>query len=161
MDKYKQYVDLQWWNGIEKRDIENWIRNFETDKDIAELILDNVIFYNRKQMKAYTRFLVNELKESVYMNMMKENNYKFVRDSILDEKWEEYIRKSRFMPAVLPNDPSSSAHNIIGYWRSALEYGSEPISSISSIEECYKKGARRFVLVDDFSGSGEQMVKVL
>lgn len=161
MDKYKQYVDLQWWNGIEKRDIENWIRNFESNKDIAELILDNVIFYNRKQMKAYTRFLVNELKECVYMHVMKENHYKYVEDSFLDERWEEYLRETRFMPAVLPDDPSSSAHNIIGYWRSTLEHGSDPISSISSIEECYKKGVRRFVLVDDFSGSGEQMIGVL
>lgn len=161
MDKYKQYVDVQWWNGVKKRDIENWIRNFGASEEIAELILDNVIFYTAKQMKSYTLFLVNLLKEQVYLEAMKENGYDFLTDEQLEKKWETYLEQTRFIPAALSNDPTSSAHKILGHWRSSLERGDEFFSVINAIGEDYGKGVHRFVLVDDFSGSGEQMLEVL
>lgn len=161
MDKYKQYIDVHWWNGIEKRDVENWIRNFGNSKELAQLILDNVIFYNGSQLKEYTRFLVNKLKEQVYMKTMEENHYSFVEDEVLIRKWDDYLKQTKFVPAALQSDPTSSAHKIIGYWRSALRKGENLFSVIADIDKNYKMGTRRFVLVDDFSGSGEQMQKVL
>ena len=161
MEKYKQYIDVQWWNGIEKRDIENWIRNFGASKKIAELILDNVIFYNISQLKSYTRFLISKLQEKVYVEVMKENRFSYVDDSLLFERWNEYLKKTNFLPAAKKNDPASSAHKIIGHWRSALGRGDRVFSTINDIENKYNEGIRRFVLVDDFSGSGMQMQEVL
>lgn len=161
MDKYKQYVDVQWWNGVAKRDIENWIKNFGTSRKLAELILDNVIFYNAQQMKAYTLFLINNLKEQVYSQSMRENGYVFLDDVTLELKWEEYLKDTQFVPAALPSDPTSSAHKILSHWRSVLGCGSEIFSSVNNIEDGYQKGIHRFVFVDDFSGSGEQMLNVL
>ena len=161
MDKFKQYIDVQWWKGIEKRDLENWIRNFGASKKIAELILNNVIFYNASQLKAYTRFLINKLQEQVYMETMKESCFSYVEDSILFEKWNEYLNKTNFLPAAKQTDPASSAHKIIDHWRSALGRGDSVFSTISDIENKYNEGVRRFILVDDFSGSGEQMQSVL
>lgn len=161
MDKYKQYVDLQWWHNIGKRDIENWIRNFGIDRNLAEIILDSVIFYNEAQLKAYTRFLVNKLKEQVYMSVMKENKDLKIDDVFLAEKWENYINETNFLPAALQNDSASSAYKIIGNWRSTLEHGDDLVSDIASIEKNYSEGIRRFILVDDFAGSGNQMLKVL
>lgn len=161
MDKYKQYVELQWWNGIEKRDIENWIRNFGSSKNLAQLILDNVIFYSSTQIKAYTRFLVNELKKQVYVEVMKDANYYFVEDEKFIHKWNEYINETKFIPAALINDPTASAHRILCHWRVTLEKGDEPFSILTDIDNNYYKGIKRFVLVDDFSGSGAQMIEVL
>lgn len=161
MDKYKQYIDVQWWNGIEKRDIENWIKNFGTKKKLAELILDNVIFYNASQMKAYTRFLLNDLKACVYMQAMRENEFSHIDDNVLREKWEKYMEETRFIPAALVDDPTASAYKIIGHWRGVIGRGEHPISTINDIGKRYNEGVRRFILVDDFSGSGEQMQKVL
>lgn len=161
MDKFKQYIDVQWWNGVEKRDLENWIRNFGASKKIAELILDNVIFYNVSQLKAYTRFLISKLQEQVYMEIMRENSFLYVDDALLFEKWKEYLDKTNFLPAAKKTDPASSAHKIIGHWRSVLGREDYAFSTISDIENKYNEGIRRFVLVDDFSGSGEQMQKVL
>ncbi len=161
MDKYKQYIDVQWWSGIEKRDLENWIRNFGTSEKLAELILDSVIFYNAAQLKAYTRFLINNLKGQVYAETVKENGYSYIEDAVLDNKWNKYLNVTNFIPAALQSDPTSSAHKILGYWRSILGRGNHLFSSIGDIEKNYKNGIRRFVLVDDFSGSGKQMLEVL
>ena len=161
MDKYKQYIDVQWWNGIEKRDVENWIKNFGTKKKLAELILDNVIFYNASQMKAYTRFLLNDLKARVYMQVMRENEFSHIDDNVLRTKWKDYMDETRFIPAALLDDPTASAYKIIGHWRGVIGRGEHPISTINDIGKRYNEGVRRFILVDDFSGSGEQMQKVL
>ncbi len=161
MDKFKQYIDVQWWNGVEKRNLENWIWNFGTSKKIAELILDNVIFYNASQLKAYTRFLISELQGQIYMEEMKGNDFLYVNDSMLFNKWNEYLNKTNFLPAAKRTDPTSSAHKIIGHWRSELGKGDSVFSTISDIENKYNEGVRRFVLVDDFSGSGKQMQEVL
>ena len=59
MEKYKQYIETQWWNGIKKRDIDTWIQNFKANDELARIILDHVIFYNNMQLKEYTRCLIN------------------------------------------------------------------------------------------------------
>lgn len=161
MDKYKQYIDMQWWNNITKRNLENWLKNFEDHIEVAQLILDNVIFYNKLQLKAYTRFIVNHLKEQVYMQTISNKQFSYVTDEILQNQWNKYLAVTNIVPAALKSDPASSAHTIIGYWRSILEKNSDILSVISDIGEKYKNGIRRFVLVDDFSGSGNQMSKVL
>ena len=161
MDKYKQYIDIQWWNGVTKRDIENWIRNFGSSEKLAKIILDNVIFYNSQQMKAYARYLINSLNEQVYKQTMRENKYEYINDVVLNEKWNTYIAETRIIPASLPSDPTSSAHNVVKHWRSTLGQGSDYFSVISNMEKDYLAGIHRFILVDDFSGSGKQMMKVL
>lgn len=161
MDKYKQYVDIHWWDGVEKREIENWFKNFSSNTEVAKLILDNVMFYNSKQMKAYTRYLVNNLKNEVYMKIMEKNEYHYVEDHDLEFEWENYLETTQFMPAAIPDDTASSAYKIIRYWRASLNGTGNNYSSIDNFGNAYSNGKKRFVLVDDFSGSGKQIIKVL
>ncbi len=160
MEKYKQYIELSWWT-VNKRTVELWMKNFGERQDLAHLILDNIIFYNKKQLKSYTRQLINRLKENIYVDASFANNYVFVNDSVLENYWIDYLSKARFMPAALPGDVGSSAYQVISYWRSELECDERVITDISTIEEQYQNGIRKFILVDDFSGSGQQMLKVL
>lgn len=165
MDKYKDYIEIQWWNKLQKRDIDNWIKNFGTNEELAKKILENVIYYNDPQMKSYTRFLINRLKGQVYEQVMKQGNYAFVDDEVLQSAWQDYKQKTRFVPAAVMGDTTSSAFMVARQWRSVLEgvsgNGEELFTDITGIEKNYEKDARRFILVDDFSGSGSQMLKVL
>lgn len=165
MDKYKDYIEIQWWNKLQKRDIDNWVKNFGADKELAMMILENVIYYNDPQMKSYTRFLINQLKGQVYEQVMQQADYTFVDDGALQSAWQEYKRKTRFVPAALMGDTTSSAFMVLRQWRSALENepgkGKKLFSDIADMEKNYGMGARRFILVDDFSGSGSQMLGVL
>lgn len=165
MDKYKHYIEIQWWNELQKRDIDNWIKNFGSNEKLAEMILDNVIYYNYSQLKAYTRFLINQLKEQVYEQVMQQGNYEFVDDNVLQSAWEEYKKKTRFIPAALMDDTTSSAFVVLRLWRSILKsvsgHEEKLFSGIADMEKNYGMGIRRFVLVDDFSGSGSQILNVL
>lgn len=165
MDKYKDYIEIQWWNKLQKRDIDNWIKNFGANEELAEIILENVIYYNDPQMKSYTRFLINQLKGQVYEQVMQQGNYAFVDDGVLQSAWQDYKQKTRFVPAAVMGDTTSSAFMVVRQWRSVLEgvsgNGEELFTDITGIEKNYGKGACRFILVDDFSGSGSQMLEVL
>ncbi len=161
MDKFQQYIDVQWWSGVEKRDLENWIRNFGVNSTLAELVLNNVIFYNEKQLKSYTKFLVDKLQGQVYLKTIQNNHFSMLEDYLLMREWDRYLSETRFLPAAKITDPTSSAHKILGYWRSILERGNRTISTIVDIENMYNEGVRRFILVDDFAGSGKQMKGVL
>lgn len=165
MDKYKDYIEIQWWNELQKRDIDNWVKNFGVNKELAMMILENVIYYNDPQMKSYTRFLINRLKGHVYEQVVQQANYAFVDDGVLQSAWQEYKQKTRFIPAALKGDTTSSAFKVLRQWRSVLEGASgknkDLFSRIADTEKDYGMGARRFILVDDFSGSGSQMLQVL
>ena len=159
MDKFKQFIDINWWSNVNKRSIESWISNFGSEQELAHFILNNILFYNSVQLKSYTRTLINQLKEIVYVKSRSENNYSLITDEVLESEWINYINGTRFMPAALIGDSGSSAFKVIGYWRTELQGAN--ISSIENLENDYQNGIRRFVLVDDFSGSGEQIIKVL
>ena len=159
MDKYKQFIDINWWSNVNKRSIEGWINNFGSEQELARFILNNILFYNSVQLKSYTRTLTNQLKEIVYVKIRRDNNYSLINDEVLESEWIDYINKTRFMPAALIGDSGSSAFKVIGYWRTELRGAN--ISSIGNLENDYNNGIRRFILVDDFSGSGEQIIKVL
>ena len=161
MEKYKQYIETQWWNGIKKRDIDTWIQNFKANDELARIILDHVIFYNNMQLKEYTRCLINKMREYVYSSTMRSQQYKFVSDHELERNWKKYIDSMKIIPAEREEDVASSAHKIIGYWRSAFGKGDAILSRIVAIGKCYECGIRKFVLVDDFSGSGKQMCEIL
>ncbi len=159
MDKYKQFIEINWWSNVNKRNIEGWINNFGSEQELACFILNNILFYNSVQLKSYTRTLINRLKEIIYVKIRRDNNYSLINDEVLESEWNDYINKTRFMPAALIGDSGSSAFKVIGYWRTELQGAN--ISSIENLENDYNTGIRRFILVDDFSGSGEQIIKVL
>ena len=159
MERFLQYIDLHWWVGVEKRDIESWINNFGDNSELARIILGHIIFYNEEQLKAYTRVLINRLKNKVYMDCVQKVGYSYINDENLLEKWEEFLQTTVFIPASTGN-PADSAYKVIRYWRTEIKR-ENCFTSVNRIEELYKNGVRRFIFIDDFSGSGNQMADFL
>lgn len=160
-DKFNLYVEKKWWNGIEERNIVCWYKNFGGNSKIADTILDSVIFYNDDQLKAYTRALVSKLYEKVYIDAKEESSYGKIEDIDLFKRWNRFVEKTAFMPAAKDTDPSSSAYKVLPYWRSLIPGKDKHITTYPHIENQYKDGVNRFVLLDDFSGTGKQMTDLL
>lgn len=156
--KYNQYIDLEWWRGISKRSIKSWIGNFENEQTALE-ILDKIIFYNKAQMNKYTECLIDQLKDRIFLQELKEGGLRCVDDSLLNKRWKEYLSITKVVPAKLKKDVACSADQVIGYWRSEL--GEDVLSDILNIADHLQSGIQRFLLVDDFAGTGKQMSDVL
>ncbi len=158
LEKYNRYIELNWWENINKRDILNWVRNFQNSK-VAYDILDQIIFYNSGQLEKYTECLLNELKADVYLENVKKCGLGQVDDSILKNRWKEYCARTKILPAKCEKEVVSSADTVIGKWREVV--GEERLSEVVNIATNISEGIHRFILVDDFSGTGKQMEKVL
>lgn len=156
--KYRTYIDFNWWNGINKRTIDSWIDNFQ-DHELPLKILNQIIFYNASQLRKYTECLVNLLKDRIFWQVINESGLKYIDDTLLKEKWDQYLSGIKILPAKKSDDVVCSANRVIEYWRSEL--GEDSISEISCISEHIKDGICHFLLVDDFAGSGSQMIDVL
>ncbi|WP_346708049.1 hypothetical protein [Massilistercora timonensis] len=158
IEKYNRYIELKWWENINKRDIQNWIHNFE-DEELAYSILDQIIFYNSRQLEKYTECLLNELKAKVYLKNVKKYGLGRVNDSCLEDSWKDYFSHTMILPAKCEKEIISSADTVIGKWRNVI--GEEQLSDITNIATAIDNGTQRFILVDDFVGTGNQMEKVL
>lgn len=157
-EKYNRYIELKWWENINKRDIRNWVKNFQNE-ELAYDILNQIIFYNSGQLEKYTECLLNELKAQVYLENVKEYGLGQVNDDFLEDRWKDYCSCTTVLPAKCEKEVVSSADTVIGKWRDVI--GEEQLSDIINIADAINKGMKRFILVDDFAGTGRQMEKVL
>lgn len=157
-EKYNRYIELKWWENINKRDIRNWVHNFHNE-ELAYDILNQIIFYNSGQLEKYTECLLNELKAQVYLENVKEYGLGKVKDYFLEDRWKDYCSHTKILPAKCEKEVVSSADTVIGKWREII--GEEQLSEIIDIADDINKGIQRFILVDDFVGTGRQMEKVL
>ncbi len=156
--KYKNYIDFDWWHGVNKRTIDSWIENFD-ERELALQILNQVIFYNTPQMRKYTECLINLQKDRIFLQTINESGLQYIDDETLNQKWAKYLEGIRILPAKKSEDVVCSANRVIEYWRSEL--GENLISEIAHIPEHIKDGIHHFVLADDFAGSGSQMLGIL
>ncbi len=157
-DKINKYVEFQWWEGVEKRHIARWLKNFSGNEEIGELILNNIIFYSDEQLKSYTRCIVNEMQADIYQKDMEKNKY-YQNDEYYTELWKEYCKNMRIMPAATSDDAGSSGYEVVRRYRKF--FCDAMISSIDKIPSLLTNQLKELVFVDDFSGSGNQMKSFL
>ena len=134
------------------------MKNFQNE-ELAYDILYQIIFYNSGQLEKYTECLLNELKAQVYLGNVKKYGLGQVNDDFLEDGWKDYCSRTKILPAKCENEVVSSADTVIGKWRDVI--GEEQLSDIINIADAINRGMQRFILVDDFAGTGRQMEKVL
>lgn len=163
MDKYKKYknfIDFQWWTGIEKRNVDAWLGNFQKDKKwIGRLILDNIIFYSSTQLDSYTLYIINQMRSELYQDEQHRCSSVSRDDAYYFECWDKYKKKLKIMPAAMSGDVGASAYQVVRRYRQFL--GNESVSDKDSIGQWIKSGIEKFIFVDDFSGSGSQIKEFL
>lgn len=158
--KYANFIDFQWWTGVEKRSVDAWLKNFAGDKEwIGRLILDKLIFYSDAQLDSYTRYIINQMRSELYQAEQRRCGDINKDDAYYFECWEEYKKKMKIMPAAMTGDVGASAYQVIRRYRQFL--GDELMSDKDSIGHWINAGIKKFVFVDDFSGSGSQIIGFL
>lgn len=155
VQKYKNYILYNWWTHLDNRDIDGWLKNFGDRESIGRLILDNTIFYTEEQMKSYTLNIVNQLKTELYEREMQKLKGKYQDDDYFNEKWKEYKKTIKIIPADTEEEAGGSQHLVARKYRSCL--GGETTAKVGSIQKECENGVRELIFVDDFSGTGKQM----
>lgn len=154
----KSYLTHNWWSNLELRDVNNWLDNFGTDIEIGKHILKQIVFYNDDQLESYTKSIIDQIKAEVYLKSFPDLNQK-IKDTDLERCWQEYLNHMRVVPADCKVTAGGSPHLVVRKYRRIL--GNAHTSKIENIGQDIANGISNFLLVDDFSGTGEQMRELL
>lgn len=154
----KNYLEHNWWTNIEKRNVDNWLKNFGDNADIGKFILEQIVFYNKEQLESYTKSIVEQIKADVY-NKTIQDFANDIDDEQLEQNWQQYLNHVKVMPADIKNTAGGSPHLVIREYRYIFK--NQRTSKIEKIGQNIKDGIREFILVDDFAGTGEQMMELL
>lgn len=158
IDKINKYVEFRWWDGVDKRNIAGWLKNFSDKTEIGELILNNVILYSDEQLRSYTRCIVSEIQADIYRQDVEKNKC-YQDDEYYNELWQESCKNMRIMPAAISQDAGSSAYEVVRRYREFFNF--DIVSSIDEIPSLLSNQSQEIVFVDDFSGTGNQMKEFL
>lgn len=156
---YDRFIDCQWWTDVDKRRVDIWLKNFGLEKEIGKIILDNIFFYSKEQLDSYTKNIINQIKAEIFKKHQINNGRTYNDDAYYFKQWEGYKQYLKVMPAAKSGDVSCSAYEVIRRYRPIL--GNDLVSDKYSIEEGIDNLVRDFIFVDDFSGSGNQMIKFM
>ncbi len=159
MESYKEqwsyFVKVGVWSQqVVKLDPKNWIRNFsEEEKPIALRLLDGFTFFSERMVHQLLWSNFEQLSKIVIKNKFDLSRAK--------EEWKEFI-DSVYIVRVTgenPND-SDSGYLFARYARDIVGLREEQIIDPSYVSYIlHNVEGANIILVDDFSGSGNQFVE--
>ena len=152
----KSYLSrIREWPAIpEEANPERWLAGFaDTHKDHAVALLDSFIFISARQTRKLFTSAIHALSAEVTAG---ETGYAAKR-----QRWQEFLR-SAIISAPTGEDPNPTDSGFIfqRLARSALRVPEANIVNASDIQTVLERdGARPIILVDDFAGSGNQLLE--
>ena len=156
MDKALKLMNVGWWPDIDKRDLSMWIGNFGNNMQASEALLDSVVFYTRDQIEAIIQDLEGLLEKMLYVEYIKHQGAQYENDAVIKQEYRRNRKNMRILPAALASDPASSAMLSVRDWRDFLVNKIE-ISNIEKIHEDLENQVNRFIFVNDFVGTGNEI----
>ena len=129
-------------------------------KYVAYKIIDLLNYYNQAYLNIYVGYLLNELRRRVYVDTIKTK--KNATDKEIEDDWDKFLSEVLFVP-LADKTITDSAYRVI---QSFKDYFSifrineeENISSVEGIVEHIGKGKKHIFIIDDFVGSGYQIME--
>jgi hypothetical protein len=149
--------DLKQWSDAELLDLDSWLANFPDDEGryIAMRLLNRFIYYSERDVKRLLKHgLYRQLlyQPSIIWNRANE----FDTTSIEQETFaKQFLEDTIFTPLLDRNKPSESGNTLCRYLNRDLEISSRQIRQPDELSSVMSK---RVVVVDDFIGSGQQII---
>ncbi len=144
-------VEAQLWPLERNLNYSGWLANFtEGERNFAERLLMNFMYYSNDLTKHLFRFAFNKLAMSICD--FRES------DEVLHEQWREFLRKIA-ITHVTGEEPSTtdSGYHFARLSRQFLGLDANQIlSNEQAVEKIYFGDCETIVFVDDFVGSGNQ-----
>ena len=149
--------DINQWSDAELSDLDLWIANFPDDEGryIAMRLLNRFVYYSERDVK---RFLMHGLyKILLYEPSLIWNQARQFRTTTPEQQLfaQQFLAATTFAPLLDRNKPSESGNVLCRYLNRDLGISSKQICQPSELAGVTNK---RVVIVDDFVGSGQQII---
>ncbi|WP_061250476.1 MULTISPECIES: phosphoribosyltransferase-like protein [Leptospira] len=159
IQRCRKFISYGFWTGLTDIRLSRWINNFQDDSDkyFACRILDNLIYRSDVHFKAYLREMVyTSLPAILNQNYGIKENGKKLHDKLIAND-NEY--KLRFVLSKGPNDHlSKSCFNVARQLDKNLRINKGIILNPSDLLTSFDPDCK-YVICDDFSGTGNQFIK--
>ena len=149
--------DIAQWSDVEPADLDLWLTNFPDDEGryTAIQLVNRFIYYSEKDVKLLLEHGL--FKMSLYNPALTWTRGKmFATTSVEQETFaKQFIAGTTFAPLLDRNKPSESGNVLCRYLNRDLNVSSTQICQPAEIASFTN---RRVIVVDDFIGSGQQII---
>ncbi len=138
-----------------------FLRQFTTEQEkyTAYKIIDLLIYYNSESLKEYVRYILNELRRRLYIELV--SNQGEIKDEEYEIEWKNFLDGTIFIP-LSDKGPADSAYQVLSKLKEfQSEFGINERRNICYVQDIVKEiknGAKRIYIIDDFVGSGFQIM---
>jgi hypothetical protein len=170
--KIKTLNETIWENRVPEPLIREWLDNFDGragDRDKERLhalfILSNVIYFGSRQMRELLKALYRDLYRYRIVEFIRRNNGDTVDEAFIGRAFVDELQKTRFLGV---GNPSESGCHLLYYFR---QENGLPSTQFIHTHQIFRRDTttgvltlrfpdvKRYVFIDDFSGSGNQGVE--
>ena len=171
--KIKVLSDTVWERRCSREYLEKWLNNFaETDNERlhALYILSNFMYFASMEMRELLRSLYRDLVKYPIIRKIRKDNNDTCDTRFIEERYKKELSMTRFLGV---GNPSESGYHLLYYFR---QQNLLPKSLFIHSHEIFTRAnqqpsgqnplqfslrdnkIKRYVLIDDFCGSGDQGV---
>lgn len=160
VDRCEELIHRDIWSGLHIQRLRKWISNFLTDEEryFAACVLDSLIFRSKDQTLA----LIKQLFQRVIPDLARLDPTPIRPIS----DWQQCLRDEnsdvRIVAAVKKRDPpTKSAHIVARLMKQYFFISEHNIIKPWEVEGCATIGIKVFLLIDDFLGTGDQIIELI
>ena len=153
------YISTGRWDNISAAQLNAWLGNFDEEgQKWAYALLNNFIYYPARDVKQLCRYGLTKVIFRAELQEVDRNQDFCCTDNALRQELVDRIRDTRFVPLLSEGNPTESGNAIARVYTTLDLINERQVIRPDEILACIaKKSCKRFLLVDDFMGTGEQL----
>ncbi len=159
LDKVNFYIESKFWSKFEIPQLRLWLSNFASldEKYCAACLLDRFVYYSETDIIRLLKYGVMEKYVRTQILEHETKNDFLTSELAIEGIKNDFFSDTSIMPLTAGN-PSESSYTIARYL--SLEIGINELNIINplNIDSNYLSKFKRVLIVDDFIGSGEQII---
>ncbi|WP_306642750.1 phosphoribosyltransferase-like protein [Sanyastnella coralliicola] len=160
IEKVYFFIDSQFWSKFDVSKVQSWMQNFRSldERYCAAKLLDRFVYYSEDDVIQLLKHGLNELfLRRDYLRAEDESGYSLTNDELQSLK-NQFIRKTALLP-LSEGNPTESSHAVARILSNEIGFPEQNVLSPSNLESDYFNNFDRILIIDDFVGSGDQIIE--
>jgi hypothetical protein len=158
--KIEFYISTGKWDKVSIAQLNAWLANFDDEgQKYALTLLNHFIYYSSEDVKRLCQYAIAKV---VFKNQLLnvDQSHSFCcEDEVLRQELTYRIQETRVVPVLSEGNPTESGNAIARVYTTTGLINENQVIRPDEIIPCiYQGSCKRFLFVDDFMGTSEQLV---
>lgn len=153
------YISTGKWDNVSAAQLNAWLGNFDEEgQKWALALLNNFIYYPARDVKQLCKYGLTKVVFHTQLLGIDQSQAFCCTDGALNQELAERIRETRLVPLLSEGNPTESGNTIARAYTTVDLVDEQQVIRADEILACIdEKSCKRFLIVDDFMGTGEQL----